>query len=195
MARKKMTGREALMRSAHTLFSGEGYERVGVAKVLSLAKVQAPTLYHHFGDKEGLYVEWVTGALALTEARLSALTDPSLPSSAALQAIAMQLVKLDFDLRQVLFDGERLVRPESRERVLSAYLQAIYSPLYTVFSRGQTKGEIRPDTVRALAESFVGGALAQGRIWRLADSSGEAAAWYTKLFLEGAGAAKEAPGP
>jgi AcrR family transcriptional regulator len=186
MPRKKMTGRDALLRAAHDCFARDGFERVGVARILELAKVQAPTLYHHFGDKEGLYVEWASAALLTTEGRLTPLAEASLPLGAALQAITLNLIRLDFDLRQLLFDGERLSKPASRERVLSAYVQAVYSPLYTIISRAQGRGEIRPDSVRALAETFVGGALAQLRTGRGTDGAPEAAAWWTRLFLDGA---------
>ena len=181
-----MTGRDALLRAAHDSFAKDGYERVGVARILELAKVQAPTLYHHFGDKEGLYVEWATSALLTTEGRLTPLNDAALPISAALQAIALNLIRLDFDLRQLLFDSERLTRPASREKVLSGYFQAVYSPLYTILSRGQARGEVRSDSLNALAETFVGGALAQHRAGRAADGAQDAAAWWTRLFMEGA---------
>lgn len=186
MGLKKMTGRESLLKAAHESFAYDGFERVGVAQILERAQVQAPTLYHHFSDKEGLYMEWLTGAFHAIEGQLLPLTDPSIPLSSALQAVAAHLLRVDFDIRQAMHDGERLSRPESKERVLGCYLQAIYSPLYTILSRGQAKGELRSDPVRGLAEGFVAGTLALHSVFRGPEAASEAAAWWVNLFLNGA---------
>ena len=49
-----MTAKESLLQVALRLFTEEGYENTGVAKIVDLAGVTKPTLYHHFGNKEGL---------------------------------------------------------------------------------------------------------------------------------------------
>ena len=49
-----MTAKEELLQIALRLFTEEGYENTGVAKIVGEAKVTKPTLYHHFGNKEGL---------------------------------------------------------------------------------------------------------------------------------------------
>ena len=49
-----MTAKEELLSIALDLFTEEGYENTGVARIVSEAGVTKPTLYHHFGSKEGL---------------------------------------------------------------------------------------------------------------------------------------------
>lgn len=49
-----MTAKEELLDIALTLFTEVGYENTGVAKIVNEAGVTKPTLYHHFGNKEGL---------------------------------------------------------------------------------------------------------------------------------------------
>lgn len=49
-----MTAKEALLQNALRLFTEEGYENTGVAAIVEAAGVTKPTLYHHFGNKEGL---------------------------------------------------------------------------------------------------------------------------------------------
>jgi AcrR family transcriptional regulator len=46
--------RTALLDSAIELFSRRGYEAVGVQEIVESRGVTKPTLYHHFGSKEGL---------------------------------------------------------------------------------------------------------------------------------------------
>jgi len=49
-----MTKKKLIMENALSLFSLEGYESVGVAKIVKDSNVTKPTLYHYFGNKEGL---------------------------------------------------------------------------------------------------------------------------------------------
>ncbi len=49
-----MAAKEEIREIALRLFSKEGYESVGVARIVAQAGVTKPTLYHHFGNKDGL---------------------------------------------------------------------------------------------------------------------------------------------
>ena len=49
-----MSKREEILESALTLFSTEGYGNVGINKIVDSVSVKKPTLYHHFGSKQGL---------------------------------------------------------------------------------------------------------------------------------------------
>jgi AcrR family transcriptional regulator len=48
-------GRESLLAAATTLFAELGYDAVTTRQILERAGVEAPSLYHHFGSKLGLY--------------------------------------------------------------------------------------------------------------------------------------------
>lgn len=43
-----------LLATALQLFASEGYENVGTQKIVETAQVKKPTLYYHFGSKQGL---------------------------------------------------------------------------------------------------------------------------------------------
>lgn len=49
-----MNKREEILKSALTLFSKEGYDSVGIQRIVESVAVTKPTLYHHFGSKQGL---------------------------------------------------------------------------------------------------------------------------------------------
>lgn len=49
-----MNNKQEIMDKALALFALEGYESVGVAKIVQESGVTKPTLYHYFGNKEGL---------------------------------------------------------------------------------------------------------------------------------------------
>ena len=49
-----MDTRQLILSRALELFSARGYDAVGVQEVVTAAGVTKPTLYHHFGSKEGV---------------------------------------------------------------------------------------------------------------------------------------------
>lgn len=49
-----MNKREEILESALTLFADQGYESVGIQQIVKSVSVTKPTLYHHFGSKQGL---------------------------------------------------------------------------------------------------------------------------------------------
>lgn len=180
------SGRQRLMDAARVAFRAESFGQSGVAAILEGAGVQAPTLYHHFGDKEGLYVEWATQELKELEPLFVALGDPAIETPAALRGFAQLLSqRLPFDLRELLRDAERLQKPESREAVLAAYLQAVYNPLYAILVRAKARGELKQEPMGLLAEAFIAGSLALGtHSWR-SEQAEEGPAWWSNIFLHG----------
>ena len=59
--------RAALLRAARELFAEKGYAGTGTEEVVARARVTRGALYHHFGDKPGLFravMEAVAGELA-----------------------------------------------------------------------------------------------------------------------------------
>ena len=54
--------RDALLRSAATHFSRHGYSGASTRAILADAGATAPALYHHFGNKTGLYIATAAAA-------------------------------------------------------------------------------------------------------------------------------------
>ena len=64
-----MDNKERLLEDALRLFARRGLDSVGVQEVVDAAGVTKPTLYHHFGSKEGLVTELIDrGYAVLTRA-------------------------------------------------------------------------------------------------------------------------------
>jgi AcrR family transcriptional regulator len=64
--------RDALLRTAATYFSEYGYAGANTRAILADAGASAPALYHHFGNKTGLYI---AAASAAQEHVLATFTD------------------------------------------------------------------------------------------------------------------------
>jgi len=74
-------GRERVLRAAVRLFAAKGYAATTVRDILRAAGVTAPVLYHHFGSKEGVFLDLANeGVRQLHAAHARAL---GLPGTAA----------------------------------------------------------------------------------------------------------------
>lgn len=51
---ERVSTKERLLETALELFAREGFENTGVAQIVQSAGVTKPTLYHHYGNKDGL---------------------------------------------------------------------------------------------------------------------------------------------
>jgi len=67
-----------LLLSALSHFAAKGYDGVQVKEVAEEAGVSKPTLYYHFGSKEGLFRQLCLVALASMAVRIQAMVEPFL---------------------------------------------------------------------------------------------------------------------
>lgn len=86
-----------LLLSALSHFAAKGYDGVQVKEVAEEAGVSKPTLYYHFGSKEGLFRQLCLVSLAAMAVRIQAMVDPflalPLKDPAAREAACLDLAK------------------------------------------------------------------------------------------------------
>lgn len=70
-----MDNKHKILHSALQLFAAHGYDGVGVQEIASLAGIGKPTIYHYFGNKQGLL-------LAVLEEHYRLLLDELAPAAA-----------------------------------------------------------------------------------------------------------------
>ena len=180
-----MSGRERLLEAAAGLFGSRAYALVGVAEILARAGVQAPTLYHHFEDKEGLYVAWVEAAFAQVAPGFHTEAGEDVSSGLARYAQAL-IANVPFEVAQVLRDSALMARDDSRERIYDAYLQALFEPLCGILVRGMQRGSLLTEPVTRLAEVFLAGAAAlRAGSPRGPETAEDLAKWWAARFLSG----------
>lgn len=178
-----MNGKTKLMSAAAGLFAKETYEQVGVARILADAGVQAPTLYYHFGDKEGLYAAWAPTALERLGtrigeaiARYSGLVD----RLAAIQSVLAEAQECDLGL--IMRDVQRLSTESNRETVLSAYLEHVHEPICASLLHAIETGILEREPIGRLAATFVAGALA-GRAGLPGAAPSSEPYWWPERFV------------
>jgi AcrR family transcriptional regulator len=185
----EVSGRDKLMEAAASLFCASAFKEVSVAELTKASGVQAPTLYHHFKDKEGLYVAWAESALRKLGRAVTTRIEGKTSTRDQLVAVATALLECrDLDLMVVMRDAKMASRTQSQERILQAYLAAIFEPLGGVMVRGIERGKLRPEPIARMANVFVLGALSLGRAYAMESIEPEdGAAWWTKRFINGFG--------
>lgn len=174
-----MNGKQRVLEAAQTLFGEGSYGDIGVAQILERAGVQAPTLYHHFGDKEGLFVAWSDQAFLQVETAVVAKAGGESTVDSLTRYASAVLSSIDFDLAQILKDIARLQRADSKDRVFGSYMRAVYEPLATILVQAIATGELRNEPVPQLSDVFLAGLLAL----RKPGETGEGkASWWCHAF-------------
>lgn len=181
-------GKQRLLQAAHGIFLRSSYHEASVSSILERAGVQPPTLYHHYGDKEGLYVAWAKNALA----DLRTALEPSMHRETSFEKLAAfgetLLHPQAPDLPQILKDAGKLVRASSGESVAQSYFECIVEPLCDIFVRGFEIGDVRPDNVSRLADTFLAGCYGLGPLFgRSVGSPSDSARWWAGRFATRSG--------
>lgn len=184
MSKGSEGGREKLMRVASQQFAEFGFSEVSVGKIISASGVGPPTLYHHFDDKEGLYLAWVLQAMESAGASIREAVAKGTPEQALRDAAKYLITTTEFDLLQVVSD-KRLMRRESTvESIYRAIFQSIYEPLFAVVVQASILRSAPIDRVDRLAHQFVMGALAFHPRHALQPGDPDVAAdWWSGKFL------------
>lgn len=91
-----------LLLSALSHFAAKGYDGVQVKEVAEEAGVSKPTLYYHFGSKEGLFRQLCLVSLSAMAVRIQALVEPFLAApirgAKAIDEASLKLVHAYLDL-------------------------------------------------------------------------------------------------
>lgn len=132
-AQEPETGtREAILREAVGLFARAGYSGVSMRDVAALVGTSAAALYHHFPDKDSLYLAAVEHAFARTSSEIRDALQAGLPPLERLQHFVERFTELaaaDVQFRRLvlreLLDGDEARFALLAERVLREPFGAI----------------------------------------------------------------------
>lgn len=173
------------MEAASHLFSSRGISEISVAQILELSRLKAPSLYHHFGDKEGLYVEWAETEIARIGIRAASAAEHSSGVREKLEAVAEAILRPpQVDLMQILKDLRSLQREDSRKRVKSAYQNLVFNEVKSIFAEAMAVGGLPRRNADQLAAAFIALTVSQQACYRFDDSQSKASAqWAVDVVL------------
>jgi AcrR family transcriptional regulator len=164
---RRTDGRARLLEAAAKLFSLRGFDEVSVAELLEESGLKAPSLYHHFQDKEGLFLAWAMVALDRLAERLAAAQDVKGAAAALVQSPELDLLQLWRDMR--------LMRGEGSRDALETHVEfSVFRPLQRILgSQGlrcdRKAAEFFIHSSTALHPSYRGNAAADDSVSVLAE--------------------------
>jgi AcrR family transcriptional regulator len=186
--------RDRVLFQARNLFMQRGYADVAVGEVAAAVGVTKPTLYYHFGDKEGLYSAVLCHVLNEVGGYIRQVTQTSLPLRMRLYELALGYFRhADYTLEPMLRDATELLGAERSALVWDTYEREILGPHESLMREGIRRGELRRDgDARTLARAYLGlldALTAPGGHLARTDAEHQAtAATLVSLFIDGAGA-------
>ena len=129
----RVSGRKRLLVAASELFAECGVSEVTIAQILESSGVKAPTLYHHFGGKEGLYVAWAVLSLNSLKVEVALIQGAQRPFREYLEHFGKCLLdNKGIDLSQIMRDRNRLAHSDSADQIERAFEAAIINPFESV---------------------------------------------------------------
>ena len=114
------TGRERILREARARFTAEGYAAVSMQRIADAAGVNKATLYHHYADKEALFLAVLAAELDRLHAAVAAGLAGEAPLRERLTGGAAALLGVSrADLGRLMAEAHQHAAPEARERLTS----------------------------------------------------------------------------
>ena len=157
--------RDRLLGAALQLFARKGFESASVRELTEAAKVTRPTLYYHFGSKEGLYLELVERLCATVEDSILRSLAPQGTARVRLRSFVLKILDSiieDAGNQRFFF----VISLDPRRNNLSSFHERtrnfIAAVVELLLEEGAEKGEFETEDVKwitkvilALIDSFI----------------------------------------
>ncbi|MDY0058423.1 MAG: TetR/AcrR family transcriptional regulator [Myxococcota bacterium] len=151
--------RQQIADQALAIFARKGFEAASVREIVEAAGVSAPTLYYHFGSKEGLLHQLIADLRARLHARAAAWTDHPGDLRTRLVGFVEDHLAQVRDRPAEIWFLHRMIHepgpyPELRQEVMRGQLDggALFALLHAAIARG----ELKRVPVELLAGNLIG---------------------------------------
>ncbi len=185
-------GRGRILHEARSLFTRQGYAAVSMQQIADAASVNKATLYHHFRDKEDLFVAVMAEEFARTTAEVAAAIAAGGTLREQLCRVAAHVFSsLQSDFGRLVADLHEHVS-ERRRSELRGRNSPPWEAIGVAVERAIEKGEVRDVDPDLVARLFFG--MVRSQIWWAkydADHpipDDRLAATITDMLLDGIGA-------
>lgn len=158
-----VSGRGRILREARSLFTAQGYAAVSMQLIADAAAVNKATLYHHFRDKEDLFVAVMAEEFARTTAEVAAAIEEGGTLRAQLRRVAAHVfASLQSDFGRLVADLHEHVS-ERRRAELRSRNAPPWEQIRLAIERAKEAGEVRDIDPDLAARLFFG--LVRSQIW------------------------------
>jgi AcrR family transcriptional regulator len=152
-------GRRRLLETATRLFASKGYTATSVRDIVSAAGVTAPSLYHHFGNKEGLFRAIVRANRSRVEAARKEVLAGGGSAAERITRLSRTYFALSGELADFAWVLVRIVtgpRKASPQIDLRALARERIRHFEELVEEGVASGEFRPYEPRHVALALAG---------------------------------------
>lgn len=183
--------RTLILKAARRLFIQRGFADVAVGEVAHAAGVTKPTLYYHFGDKEGLYADVLCDLMCEVGGYIRSVTEADAIARQRLEDLAAGYFQhADATMEPMLRDAAELLGAAHGRRVHETYAREMLAPIAALMRDGMRLGEIAEGNADFLVRAWFGlldAFTAQGgHTARTPDEHRQVAIQVARFFLEGA---------
>jgi len=151
-------GEQAILEAAESLFAEKGFDAVSMSAIARLANTSKPNIYHHFKNKDDLYLAVMKTAVQRSSALLDSLEDS--PGSFAKHLAEFSAGQLQNILthsrstRLILRETLSVSSPRQQE-IAEQVVGGVFNKLVAMIRSGQQDNEFRKDLDPALAAFMI----------------------------------------
>lgn len=148
--------RKTILAHAQQLFMLKGYRSTSTREIAEFSQITQPALYHHFKDKETLYIEVIREVTQKVTVELNAIIAGDIEPELTLKKMILTLIdQHPTNIMLMIHDILNEMKPENQLILFQLSQEAYTKPLSHYFvemaQRGLLKSMINPNT----AASFV----------------------------------------
>jgi len=133
--------RNAILRVAQHLFMTYGWRVVTARQLAEACGLTQPAFYHHFADKQALYLAVVTEEFAKMKAALERIVRRSDEVPERLRNVASYLLsRIQYDFGLMLHDVRYELSPEVRALLDAQFRGGVIAPIAALFEEGIRQG-------------------------------------------------------
>lgn len=189
-------GRARILREARALFTAQGFAAVSMQQIADAAAVNKATLYHHFRDKEDLFVSVMAAEFSRTASGLAAVIAEPGPVRHRLQRVARHMFAVQkSDFGRLSSDLRAHVAPERLAELVEQSVPP-WEQIRSVIDDGVRRGEVRAVDTDLVARFFF--AMVGSQVWWSkigaphTEPDGAVAEVLADVLLDGIGSAQPA---
>ncbi|WP_222127392.1 TetR/AcrR family transcriptional regulator [Bacillus sp. X1(2014)] len=135
---------QLIIHTARSLFMELGYRAVSTRQIAQICGVTQPAIYHHFKNKQTLYVEVMKQTLHQTELDLNAILSQFTTFQERLTQIALYMTEhFEMDLAQMFHDISHELHPTEQQHLYQSWAKAFLTPFEKMINDGVSTGEIK----------------------------------------------------
>ncbi|EAC5533167.1 TetR/AcrR family transcriptional regulator [Listeria monocytogenes] len=136
--------RRKILDTARDLFMEKGYRAVSTREIAKIAKITQPALYHHFEDKESLYIEVVRELTQNIQVEMHPIMQTSKAKEDQLHDMLIMLIEEHpTNILLMIHDILNEMKPENQFLLYKLWQKTYLEPFQDFFERLENAGELR----------------------------------------------------